>query len=87
MVFVCSSAEAAGTTSPACCDQFAIRPSEFVAAWNVVVGEESGVRVTAIEAPGRPVVVSRTWQVMGARGIGDAMFADGLLVVRWEVTD
>lgn len=47
-------------------DQFATRPSELVCALKDKVGARRGVSVTSIEAPGRPVVVSRTWHVMGS---------------------
>lgn len=54
--------------------QAVTRPSAFVVAVKATVSpslvgpeEESSVKVTGISAAGRPVVVSRTWQVIGGR--------------------
>ena len=61
------------------------RPSEFVSPVAMIAGAEveKGVvkeegdgrdmRVTGMEAPGRPSVVSRTWQLIAGRGGGSAM--------------
>ena len=46
--------------------QFAMRPSELVVATCVELAEERQDNVAIIPAAGRPVVVSRTWQVMGS---------------------
>ena len=49
--------------------QFVIRPSELVTAVNarlVLWGEDWQIRVAMMRAAGRPVVVSRTWHVMGS---------------------
>lgn len=62
-------------------DQFVMRPSEEVVEWKIVEVEEMGKRETVMPAPGRPVVVSRTWQVMGSRG-GVAMVV--VFGERWE---
>lgn len=46
-----------------------IRPSELVTAVNarlVLWGEDWQMRVAMMRVAGRPVVVSRTWQVMGS---------------------
>lgn len=58
--------EPAGSIEVSERDQLATRPSELVVEWKEVSGAERGVRVTLIFAPGRPVVVSRTWHVIGS---------------------
>jgi len=68
-----------------------MRPSEFVTA--VKAGaegeleptpevEEMHVRVVITWAAGRPVVVSRTWQVMGSRAAMMGMLLN--LLLSWE---
>jgi len=43
-----------------------MRPSVLVTAVKAIVGEVAQVRVQIMCGAGRPVVVSRTWQVMGS---------------------
>lgn len=43
-----------------------IRPSALVLLLNTMSGTEQQTNLTDMFAAGRPVVVSRTWQVMGS---------------------
>lgn len=46
--------------------QSKIRPSALVVLLNTMFGMAVQIRLTEISGAGRPVVVSRTWQVIGS---------------------
>ena len=71
--------------------QAGTRPSLFVVAvqWAVVAWEgERSLSLTEMEAPGLPVTVSRTWQVMKGRVcaamVGGVGWSGGGVVVGWR---
>jgi hypothetical protein len=71
--------------------QLVTRPSEFVVALNFKGSEEvveeglRRVKMTGMEAPGRPMVVSRTWHVIGGFFSVDMVWFMGVgaVVNRW----